>query len=62
MAVYSSRVRYRACMHDPKVFTDPHEFRPKSSFMKLGVVGERDPTPFVFGYGWRFVHYSSSRV
>ncbi|KAH9929109.1 cytochrome P450 [Epithele typhae] len=43
-----------ACMHDPQLFPDPHEFRPER-FIKDGVIDTTvlDPTTFVFGYGRR---------
>ena len=43
-------------MHDPKIFEDPHAFRPER-FMHDGELDPivLDPAAFVFGYGRRHV-------
>ncbi|KAI0697627.1 cytochrome P450 [Cerioporus squamosus] len=45
-----------ACMHDPEIYENPHEFRPER-FIKDGQLdaGARDPYEYVFGFGRRSV-------
>ena len=57
---------YRACMHDPEVYDNPHEFRPER-FIKDGQpdAGARDPYEYVFGFGRRICpgrHYAEAVV
>ncbi|RDX45817.1 cytochrome P450 [Lentinus brumalis] len=55
-----------ACMHDPEVYENPHEFRPER-FIKDGQLdaGTRDPYEYVFGFGRRICpgrHYAEGVV
>ena len=45
--------RFRAILHDPKVYPDPEEFKPERFLNEDGTVRDDPTLSFVFGFGKR---------